>query len=84
MILINLLSDNDMIRTLRYPEDRFKIGLLSIEGFQVWYAAQDAQWLTIHADSDEFKRFVRLAYTWKLKLLRFYYKIKQIPMKSVN
>lgn len=75
---------DSMIRSLRYPKDRFRIGFLSISDFQVWYSALNPQWLINNADSKEFKRFVRFAYGWKLSILRFWFRIKRIMTKNSN
>lgn len=62
---------------LKWPQDAVKIASLSISGFQMWYASQPAKDMVFLGQNKEFKRFVFWSYTWKVKLLRLYYRIKQ-------
>jgi len=65
------------IASWKYPKDASRIARLSITGFQMWYASQDAKEMIFLGQFAEFKRFIFWHYTWKVKLLRLYYKIKR-------
>lgn len=66
------------IESWKYPKDASKIAPLSISDFQYWYALQDPKEMVFLGQNREFKRFIWKNYTWKVKLLRLYYRIKNI------
>lgn len=65
------------IAALKYPHDASKIARLSIMGFQMWYSSQNPREMVYLGQFKEFQRFVWLNYTWKVKVLRFWFKIKR-------
>lgn len=62
------------MKDLKWPEDRKTIARLSLEGKQIWYAAQDPIKL-IESDSD-FHSFWFRNYILPLKIKRFLYILK--------
>lgn len=56
--------------------DRARLFLSTPEEFQVWYGEQDPRELIIANDDKQFQSFVYWSYTWKVRLLRFWFTIK--------
>ena len=59
---------------LKYPENRWRIALLSQPAKEAWYAAQEPKDLIER--SKDFERFWKTWYLGHIKLKRFFYSFK--------
>lgn len=62
--------------SLQFPQDKAKIAKLNFQQKRVWYATRDPQTLVFLSNTKEFVRFWNLHYLWRLRIIRFYYKLK--------
>lgn len=72
------------IQQLAWPRDRWKIALLGVADFQVWYASQNAKSIVFLAQTHAFRRFLYWKYLLPVKILRFCLKCKSVFRESLN
>ena len=71
-----IYSELAHVAQLKYPKDRFRIALLSLESKACWYAAQEARDLIILSNTKDFAKFWHWAYVIPLRIKRWLYKFK--------
>ncbi len=72
------MNDISSIALLRWPKNKRELRRLSIDEWQAWYLTQDQRYMCFLGQDPDFKDFVFWHYTIKVKLLRFYYKVKRL------